>query len=380
MKVKFFNPTRELKTRKKEIDKAIKEIYTSGNFASGKNVIEFEEKFADYCGVKYCCATSNGTSALEIAVRFFKEGVSCSKNAWTSPNTFSASSEAIVTNGLFPRFIDTDNTANLSIKTLMELNVSSKDLILPISLYSNPFNILALREKYPNNFIILDQCQAVGCLIKEKPIDKYADASCYSFYPTKVLGGIGEGGAIVTNNEELYKFAKCISFHGQSTKYFHSKIGTNARMTELVAASLSIKLKYLEETIKERVGISEIYSKSLYSFPHLEFINVREMDRCPYYVFPIYVIDPLYMKDPLYNENSNKRLSKHLSKNNIETAFHYPLSLHLQKAYEMYAGDDLRTAERQFRTQISLPLFYGIKEEEVDYIIEKVEEFLTEYI
>jgi len=355
MKVDFFNLNKINKLIKKDVIKKISKLINQSSFVEGSTVKLFEEKFAKYCGTKYCVAVNNGTSALQLAIVVSKKNVK-SKNVATPPNSFFATSASIKHAGLEPYFVDV-NSNNFNINTdILEKENKKFTGIIPVSLYGNPCNltkIQSIAQNY-NKFLVHDACQAHGALHKNKKIAEYSELTCFSFYPSKNLGAFGEGGAIVTNNYDLYKELSQLKNQGQKERYHHNLLGFNFRMDEIQAAVLLIKLKYLDEWNDERISIASRYINNLKDNKKIKLLQVNNDDKCVYHLFPI------------FTEYKNELISK-FKKANIGFGFHYPVPIHEQPPF-INSKSNFPSTSLSKDQQISLPIFIGIKKYEIDYV------------
>lgn len=369
MKIPFFTLSRYLQDFGSDLERELKEVLYSGNYAAGKKVAEFEEKWADYNSSNgnkvYCATVANGTVALELVLKYFGKYNTYLSRCYTSTNSFIATSEAIINSGRKPFFVDTDNTGNLDPTKIKSL--CNYDVLLPISLYGNPVDF---RKFDSTNSIIkiLDNCQGHSSLIDGIKPEELCDAVCYSHYTTKLLFSLGEGGSICSKDKDLIDWCKQYSHHGQKEKNKSEFIGSNYRMSEFEATTLLFNLKYLDEAVARRNEIAKLYRKNLSGCSEIKFIEVPENSVCSYYVFPIFV------------ENRDS-LKQRLLENEIETGIHYNLCQHQQPAFQnsLKMNGNFPNAERQFREELSLPMFWGITEDEVikccDLIFDLVQEF-----
>lgn len=358
MKVKFLDLQRQYAKIGDEIEKAVLEVLRSGNYVCGKKVQEFEEKWAEFCGVKYCIAVNNGTSALDVAIKTWDLRIG--SKILTSPNSFFATYEAIKNNNLASIFKDIDNTGNIS----FDCNQESVDGFLPVSLYGNPIDYTKINYENDSRPLIGDHCQSHGCKINNIPIDRFVDVGCYSFYAGKNLGACGEGGAIVTNNKDIYDFAKLYRSHGQPIKYYHDISGWNYRMDEVTAAVLLVKLKYLNEWNEKRANVAIRYFKNL-SDKRIKFLYYTPFNKSNFHVLPVFV-------------NNRDKIKETLFTNGIETNIHYPIPIHKQKGY---GGEEvpLPVTEWQASNELSLPIYPEITNDEIDYVSEKLIKAIDEF-
>lgn len=361
-KIQFLN----LKKHNEQIfDEAflkVKEICKNGNFILGPSVEEFERSFAVYCGTKHAVAVNSGTAALHLALLALdiKEG----DEVITTPYTFFATVEAILYCGATPIFVDIDaDTFNINPEKIEEKITQKTRAILPVHLYGQAAEmdkILELAKKY-NLAIVEDACQAHGALYNGKRVGGIGDAGCFSFYPTKNLSAWGEGGIITTNNEKIAEKAKSLRSHGSKSRYQHEDVGFNERMNGIQGAVLGVKLKHLDEWNTKRRRRAALYSELLKGLP---IILPKEENGHVYHLYTI--------KTPRRNE-----LKKYLEEQGIETAIHYEMPLHFQKACEPlgYEAGDFPNAEKVSRESLSLPLNPEITKEEIIFVAEKIKNF-----
>lgn len=363
MKIPLFTLDRLHKKIGKDLKKIVNKVIDSNNYSAGKETEKFEKSLAAYCGVKYCVACNNGTTALIAAVKALEM---YENHYHSTPNTFTATSEALFQSSGFKSlcYVDTDNSGNLDIT---KLNIKDQDIVVPVNLYSNPVDIIKLKKLNLNTkyYTILDNCQGLGCRLNGEDPAKYADITCISFYFTKVICGFSEAGAILTDSENIYNFCKKYIFHGQSEKYLHDIIGINGRISEITSAVLNYKLNKIENYIDERNFLAEIYDSVLSQNDKISFPVICPYDRSSYYAFVIYV-------------KNREFLQNELAKKGIGTGFHYKQSLHLQKAYYDlgYKKGNFPNAEKQFEECISLPMFQGLTEKEVRFVTDSVLDIL----
>jgi len=340
----------------KEIYKEVKKVLDSGQYISGKQVEELEKEFAEYCKVKYAIGVNSGTSALTVALLAL--GIGEGDEVITQPNTFVATIEAILFTGAKPVFVDINpKTYNLDFLKIEKAITKKTKAILPVHLFGQVADmtpILKIAKKY-DLFVIEDACQAQGAEYKGKKAGSMGDIGCFSFYPTKVLGACGEGGAITTNSRKLAEKIRRLRNHGSDKKYHHSEIGFNFRMEEIQGAILKIKLKYLDHRIRIRQDKADFYSRLL----------TNDFNGGVYYVYVIRV-------------RNRDKLQKHLLKYGIETMVHYPIPIHLQGGYKFlgYRRGDFPEAEKASKEILSLPLYPELKPTEQEYICAKLNEFL----
>lgn len=364
MKVPFVDFKRQPNKLKKEIEKGVKEILSSGQYILGKKVEEFEENFAEYCGVKYALGVNNGTSALWLALLSLdlKKG----DEVITQPNTFVATAEAILFAGANPVLADINpETYNLDVKKLEKAITKKTRVILPVHLFGQPSemdSIFKLARKHKLH-VVEDCAQAHGAEFLGRKVGSFGNIGCFSFYPTKVLGACGEAGIVTTNSKKLYEKMKRLRDHGSAKKYYHSEIGFNLRMSGIQGAVLAAKLKYLNQWIRVRREKAKVYNRLLKDIPII-LPKETEDSKHVYYVYVVRV-------------KKRDRLQNFLNKAGIGTMIHYPIPVHLQKGYQFlnYKNGDFPEAEKAAKEILSLPFYPEIKTEEQKYVSRKIREF-----
>ena len=364
-------------------------LHTAG-FIGGPIVEEFERGFAEFCGTKYCVGVGSGTDALRFAL--IAAGVKSGDVVITVPNTFIATTEAISQAGAELRFVDIDErTYNMDPAKVLEYlenrctvdnrlgvvidNKSGKPVtaIVPVHLYGQMADmdpILEIAEKY-GLIVVEDACQAHGaqyfskkenCWRKAGSVGK---AAAFSFYPGKNLGACGEAGAITTNEEGLAQTARKLRDHGQSKKYYHDMEGYNGRLDSIQAGFLTVKLRYLAEWNNKRQVAAHKYDQL---FSPVDGVIAPY---CPDWAQAIYHLYVIRVQD-------RAGLQKHLAAAKVDTGIHYPVPLHLQKAYYGlgYQQGDLPIAERAASEIVSLPMYPHLTAEQQSRVVDEVVRFL----
>lgn len=363
MKVPFSILERQYKMYQKEYEVKALEILRKGWYILGEETEKFEEEYAKYTGTKYALGIDNGLNALVLAFRALNIGQG--DEVIVQGNTFIATVMGITINGATPIFVEPDKYYNIDIEKIEEKITERTKAICVVHLYGQATRmdkILELCKKY-NLKLVEDCAQAHGAEFNGQKIGSFGDIGCFSFYPGKNLGCFGDGGAITTNNEEIYKKIKMLRSYGSEKKYHHIEVGYNARLDELQAGLLRIKLSHLSELTNERKEIAEKYLKEIKN-PLVPLPKVRENCSHVWHLFVVRV------------ENRDK-FQKYLEENGIGTVIHYPIPPHLSKAYEYlgYKVGDYPITEEYAKTVVSLPLYNGMTKEEIDYVIEKINEY-----
>lgn len=370
MKVDFYTSQREYNEKKELFDTAIREVIEKGNFIMGDQIARFERDMEAYTGAKYAIACASGTDALILAsdVLGFKDG----KEVITTPFTFLASTSCITKHRGKPVFVDIDeDTFSMDVNLVEEKINKNTAGIIPIHLFNQIADmdkIMELSKKYDLR-VLEDAAEAFGMRWKGNG-EEYrhsgtiGDFGVFSFFPTKTLGGYGDGGMMITNDEGLANKAKALRVHGATRKYHYEYIGYNSRLDTLQAAILSVKLKFIDHAIAKRDAIAAAYKERLADIAQIRIPAVKGDQKPVYYVFNILA------------ENRDA-LAEYLKKNEIGTSIYYPLPLHLQKCYEYlgYKKGDFPVAEKACENILALPIYPEFTMDEVDYVCETIRRF-----
>ncbi len=364
MQIPFVDLKTQYKNIKKDIDQSLFEIIENGTFILGKPVEEFEKNISSYLDA-YSLGCASGSDALLLALMAsdIKEG----DEVITTPFTFFATAGAVARLGAVPVFVDIDEkTFNID-PVKVEQAVSDKTrAIIPVHIFGQSVDmdpVLEICERR-NLTLIEDACQAIGAEYKDKKAGTMGRFGCFSFFPTKNLGGFGDGGLITCKNEEDYKLLKKLRVHGSEKKYFHDVIGINSRLDAIQAGVLNIKLKYLDEWNTRRVEIAQKYSESL-----------KDLVQTPYVIKDA---EHIYHQYAILTKDRDTLLA-HLNQNGISSGVYYPLPLHLQKCFEYlgYKEGYLPVSEKVSKEILSLPIYPEMTEAQVEYIINTVRSFFS---
>jgi len=343
--------------------KAVIEVLKSGMLAQGQKVKEFEEKVAEYVGVKYAIATSSGTTALHTAL--LAAGIKPGDEVITTPFTFIATANSILYCGAKPVFVDVnEKTFNIDPEKIEEKITEKTKAILPVHLYGQPADmekILKICESH-NLLLIEDAAQALGAEFKGKKVGSFGDCAIFSFYPTKNIT-TGEGGMVVTNNENIAEKCRKIRNHGEYQRYFVDLVGYNYRMTEVAAAIGLAQFKKLEKFNNKRIRNAEFLTRHL---KDIDEIEVPFVDKRVKHVFHQYTI----------KTSRRDELREFLEKKGIQSVVYYPLPIHKQKIYQdLGYKDSLPVAEELSKKVLSLPVHPNLKKEDLKLIVESIREF-----
>ncbi len=366
MNIPFLDLKIQFQQIEKEVMPMITEAMAGGMFIGGPQVAGFEEEFAAFCESPFCVGVNSGTDALRFALMAL--GVGAGHEVITVPNTFIATTEAISQTGALPVFVDVDEgTCNMDVNQIKDKVTDRTRAIIPVHLYGQPSDmdpILEIARKHGLT-VVEDACQAHGATYKGRKAGSMGDVGCFSFYPGKNLGAFGEGGAAVTHDETIAKKMRMIRDHGQSEKYFHDMEGYNGRLDAIQAGVLRIKLKRLAAWNQSRMDNAAYYDELLAEIPGVSTVTQLKDVQSVYHLYVIFVED----RDSLQTYLGNK---------GIATGLHYPLPLHLQKAYAHmgYQKGDFPVTERIAGRLLSLPMFPELTREQIEYVVDAIKGFL----
>jgi dTDP-4-amino-4,6-dideoxygalactose transaminase len=353
-RVPYFDLAGQYDEIRDELLAAIERVCTNSQFVLGDEVARFEHEFADYCGVRHCVALNTGTSALHLAL--LAGGVQPGDEVITSPNTFIATAESISYTGARPVFADIrPETGNIDPQALEQVITERTRAIVPVHLYGRPADLQAILDIAERHSlaVIEDACQAHGARYQGTRVGAFGLAGVFSFYPSKNLGAYGEGGALTTNDDNVAELARMLRDHGSKTRYHHDAVGFNYRMDGFQGAVLRIKLRRLDEWTAKRQELAALY-RNLLAGANVDLPRDDPDDECVYYVFVVYVDD-------------RDSVQAALEARGIGTGVHFPIPLHLQKAYTSlgYNRGDFPHSENACDRTLSLPLFPEMSQDQV---------------
>lgn len=347
-----------------ELRTAFDRVLTNSWYIEGNEDKAFEQAFAAYCDSKYCIGCGNGLDALMLVLKAWNIGPG--DEVIVPSNTFIATALAVTYVGATPVFVEPDiHTYNIDPTRIEEKITEKTKAIMPVHLYGQPCDmdpIMQIAKKY--GLKVLEDCaQAHGATYKGKVIGSFGDAAGFSFYPGKNLGALGDAGATVTSDEALATKIRALGNYGSDYKYHHIYKGTNSRLDELQAAFLSAKLPLMDKVNEARRAVADKYLTGIKNpaiiLPHV-----------PEYAVPVW---------HLFAVRCEKRdeLAQYLADKGIGTNKHYPIAMHLQECYAELGlvKGDLPIAEEISATELSLPMYYGMTDEEINYVIDAINSF-----
>jgi dTDP-4-amino-4,6-dideoxygalactose transaminase len=359
--IPFVDLQAQYRAIKDEVDAAIGRVIGNASFILGTEVASFEEAFAKYIGARYCVGVSNGTAAIQLALTAY--GIGAGDEVIVPANTFFATAEAVSTAGAKPVFVDADPASyNIAVNRIEAAVTPATRAIIPVHLYGqaadlDPILEIAARHKL---LVIEDAAQAHGALYKGRRVGTFGQAATFSFYPGKNLGAYGEGGAVLTDDEEVARKLRLLRDHGSAQKYQHEIIGYNFRLEGIQAAVLAVKLAHLEGWNALRHEHAARYD-ALLNGAHLLLPQEMEYARHVYHLYVVQAED----RDALQTD---------LQASGVQTGIHYPVPIHLQPAYAFlgYERGSFPETERQAARVLSLPMFPELTDEQLKRVAEAV--------
>lgn len=362
-KILFCDLGRQYRSIKDEIDAAIARVLASGRFILGHEVEAFERDYAKYCDCVFGIGVASGTEALYISLSAC--GIKPGDEVITVANAGVPPVVAITMAGARPVFVDIDpESCNIDVSKIEEKATTRTKAILPVHLYGqcadmDPIIKIAKRR---NLKVIEDACQAHGAAYKDRRAGSFGDMAAFSFYPTKNLGGYGDGGMVVTNDKALAEKARLLRDYGQAERYRHKLKGINSRLDELQAAILRVKLNFLDNWNKRRCELAKIYDDKITNELILK-PKVMEYGRHVYHLYAIAC-------------KNRDGLRRHLERGGIQTLIHYPLPVYLQDAYRELKDDvSCPVTEKASKEILSLPLYPEMTREDAERVCEAINRF-----
>lgn len=369
MNVPFVDLKTQYQGIKEEVLKEINEVLDNTAYICGKKAKKFEEDFAKLLDVKHAVALSSGTDALHVALHAL--GIKQGDEVIVPANTFIATSEGISLCKAKPVFVDNDErTYNIDVNKIEAAITPKTKAIIPVHLYGQPAEMDAILEiaKKHNLYVVEDCSQAHLSTYKGKKTGGLGNIGTFSFYPGKNLGAYGEAGGVVTNDSALYDFMHKYRQHGSTEKYVHEMEGHNYRLEEIQAGVLNVKMKYIQKWTDMRRKNAKLYTENFASLGIEEVITPWH----PEYVNPVYHLYIIRVKD-------REKLSEYLNKNGVQTGLHYPLPLHMQKAYAYlnHKPEDFPVAAKYAKEILSIPMYPEMTDEMINFVCSSIKKFYS---
>jgi dTDP-4-amino-4,6-dideoxygalactose transaminase len=362
MNIPYVDMGAQTKSLKKDLLAAIEEVLDHGNFILGKEVQSFEEMFASYCGVRFAVGVNSGTDALFLSLKAL--GIGQGDEVITAPNSFIATASVIIAAGAKPVFVDVRNDCNINPDLIKQAITPRTRAIIPVHLTGRPADmdpILEIAGKYKIQ-VIEDAAQAVGAKYRDKKVGALGDIGCFSLHPLKTLNACGDGGIITTDNEKIFEELRCLRNFGLVNRDETAVWGYNSRLDSLQAAILLVKLKWLDEWNTKRRQNAKVYATKLNGIVDIQVEQPYEF--CVYHTYVI-------------QAEKRSELQDYLQNSGIGTRIHYPIPIHLQPAARElgYQKGDFPVCEEQSQKILSLPIYQGMKEEDVHYVADNIISF-----
>jgi len=379
MKVPFLDLKTQYESIKPDIQKEINDVLDNTAYICGKKVKAFEDELAKLHSSKYCLGTSSGTDSLHLAYWALGIGISSQiehgrlkeemDEVIVPVNTYIATTETISIIGAKPVFIDhEEDSFNIDPGKIEEKITSHTKAIVVVHLYGQPANMdPILKIAKENNLIVIEDCsQAHNAEYKGKKVGTFGSVGTFSFYPGKNLGAYGEAGAVITNNEELYEKMLRFRQHGAVVRYIHDNEGHNYRMEELQGAVLNVKIKHIDKWTNGRRYVAQIYRELLRDVEEVKVPMEMPYAKHVYHLFEIRV-------------PNREDLANYLKEKGIDTGLHYPMPLHLQKAYKYrgYKEGDFPVAEKCCKEILSIPVFPEMTDEQIEYVAGSIKSYYS---
>ncbi|MHC4122514.1 MAG: DegT/DnrJ/EryC1/StrS family aminotransferase [Planctomycetota bacterium] len=349
---------------KNEILPAINEVCDSQMLCLGPAVAKFEENIAKYCGSKHAIGVSSGSDGLLVSLMAL--GIKPGDEVITTPFTFFATAGAVARLCAKPVFVDVDEDSFNINPTNIEKKITEKTkAIIPVHMFGQAAQMKPIMEiaNGHNLAVIEDACQSIGSTQDAIKCGNFGNCGCFSFYPSKNLGGFGDGGLVITNNDNLAEDIRILRDHGQNPRYFYKVIGGNFRLDGIQGAVLNVKLKYLDEWNKKRRQNAALYDGLLADCP----VKCPKIDSNNISIYHQYTI----------TAPKRDQLQQFLAENGIASAIFYPKPLHLQECFKElgYKQGDFPIAEKLCKQVLSLPAYPELEKEQIEYVAEKITEF-----
>lgn len=375
MKIPLLDLKKEYYLLRKEIDKNLKQCFKDQQWILGKSVAKFETKAADYIKTKYAIGVASGTDALILSLKALalkikgKESFDRKDEIITTPFTFIATAESIIRSGATPVFVDIDpETYNLNPAKIRKAITKNTLGILPVHLYglaANMKEIIRLAKEH-DLFVVEDAAQSFGASFKGKKLGSIGDCGAFSFFPSKNLGGFGDGGLITTNSSKLAHWLKLLRNHGQVNQYNAYYVGYNSRLDSIQAALLLVKLKQIDKLNNLRRSVAKKYNKALSDIREIKTPYEPKGSRHIYHLYTLRV------------SSKRNQLLNYLNSKGICSRSYYPIGLHKMKAFKRAKlSGELKITEETAARVLSLPLYPFLTDRQIDYLVSTVQNFFN---
>ena len=363
MNVNFAELSRQYGRFQQEYEEAAMRVLRSGWYILGKELEQFEKDYADFQGMKHCIGVGSGLDALRLALTAL--GIGKGDEVIVQTNTFIATALAITENGATPVFVEADSYFGLDVNAIERAITPKTKAIMAVHLYGQMCDMDPIMEiaKAHHLAVVEDCAQAHGATYKGRKAGTIGDAACFSFYPMKPIGAFGDAGAVVTNRDDVAEGVRMLRNYGSKIKYQHELVGINSRLDEIQAAILGVNLRHAGECTAERCAIAAKYCSGIQN-PKIQLPAIRPECEHVFHVFPLLCED----RDALY---------AYLEANGIHAQIHYPIPCHLAPCYAElgYQKGDCPCSEQYAAKELSLPIYVGLTDEEITYIIDTLNRF-----
>lgn len=360
---------------KPSVDAAIQSVITKAQFINGPEVTDFQEELSEYLGVKHVIPCANGTDALQIAMMGL--GLQPGDEVITPSFTYIATTEVIALLGLTPVFVEVDSETFCMDPTALEQAITSKTkAIVPVHLYGQSANmeeIMRIANAH-NLYVIEDNAQAIGCAYyfssgEVAKTGTMGHIGCTSFFPSKNLGCFGDGGAMMTNDDELASKLRMIANHGQSKRYYHDRVGCNSRLDAIQAAVLRIKLQHLDSYNEARQQLAAFYNEAFQGIPNVKVPVRKAYSTHVYHQYTLQVLPEV-----------RNRLHDYLAEREIPSMIYYPIPAHRQQMFNAFGSESLSLPVTDYLTErvISLPMHTEMDKNQRDFIVSTVQSFFNQ--
>ena len=363
--VPLFDPKPQHALLAEEIESVTREVLAAGQYVMGPNMQAFESEVAEYHGLAYAMGVASGTDALHLALRAV--GVGPGDEVITSPHSFIAGVEAILYCGARPVFTDIHADSMNMDESLISAKITERTrAIMPVHIFGLSMDmgqVMEIARKHGLR-VVEDCAQAFGARFADRPVGRFGDAGCFSFFPTKNLGGYGDGGMVTTDSDEIRDHVLSLRNHGSRRRYHHDEVGYNSRLDEIQAAALRVKLRHLDSLNDQRRRIAAIYDQGLADLD----LSLPPEPKDRHHVYGQYTVR-LAQRD---------KLREALQERGIATAIYYPIPLHRQQVCrDSHDEVSLPICERVAGECVSLPMFPGMSDAQAEEVVRAVREVLN---